>query len=54
LYGSTGDIGTTDKPSYNGAILLVARVGANAGYLQYVNGEFGVTDNTLVVNASEE
>ena len=54
LYGSTGVIGTTDKPSYNGAILLVARVGANAGYLQYVNGEFGVTDNTLVVNASED
>ena len=32
---------------------MVARVGANAGYLQYVNGEFGVTDNTLVVNAHD-
>ena len=53
LYGSTGVIGTTDKPSYKGEILLVARVGANAGYLQYVNGEFGVTDNTLVVNAHD-
>ena len=53
MYGSTGVIGTTDKPSYKGEILLVARVGANAGYLQYVNGEFGVTDNTLVVNAHD-
>ena len=53
LYGSTGIIGKTKTPTYKGEIVLVARVGANAGLLQYVNDEFGVTDNTLVVNAHE-
>lgn len=49
LYGSTGIIGTTNKPSYNGAMLLVARVGANAGKLQIINEECGVSDNTLII-----
>lgn len=53
LYGSTGIIGKTKTSTYKGEIVLVARVGANAGLLQYVNDEFGVTDNTLVVNAHE-
>lgn len=49
LYGSTGIIGTTNKPSHNGAMLLVARVGANAGKLQIINEECGVSDNTLII-----
>lgn len=49
LYGSTGIIGTTNKPSYNGTMLLVARVGANAGKLQIINEECGVSDNTLII-----
>ena len=49
LYGSTGIIGTTNKSSYNGAMLLVARVGANAGKLQIINEECGVSDNTLII-----
>ena len=49
LYGSTGIIGTTNRPSYNGAMLLVARVGANAGKLQIINEECGVSDNTLII-----
>ena len=49
LYGSTGIIGTTNKPSYNGAMFLVARVGANAGKLQIINEECGVSDNTLII-----
>ena len=53
LYGSTGVIGTTDIATYKGEIVLVARVGANAGLIQLVNDEFGVTDNTLVVNAHD-
>ncbi len=30
-------------------MLLVARVGANAGYLQLINEQCGITDNTLIV-----
>ena len=54
LYGSTGIIGRTEKASYYGDFILVARVGANAGLLNKVNGKFGVTDNTLVVNLKKK
>lgn len=50
LYGSTGIIGRTENVSYEGDFILVARVGANAGLLNKVNGKFGVTDNTLVID----
>lgn len=50
LYGSTGIIGTSNIPSYSGHFILVARVGANAGLLNKVSGNFGVTDNTLVIH----
>ena len=53
LYGSTGIIGTTDKPSHNGRMLLVARVGANAGKLQLINVECGISDNTLIIKPKE-
>jgi type I restriction enzyme S subunit len=49
LYGSTGIIGKTDRGSYEGSFILVARVGANAGFLNRVEGKFGVTDNTLIL-----
>lgn len=49
LYGSTGAIGKTKKATFEGSYILVARVGANAGYLNKVAGKFGVTDNTLVL-----
>jgi type I restriction enzyme S subunit len=49
LYGSTGVIGKTQQRSYGGNYLLVARVGANAGFVTKATGEFGVTDNTLVI-----
>jgi len=52
LYGSTGIIGKTITPSFNGPHILVARVGANAGLLTKANGQFGATDNTLVVSLS--
>ena len=51
LYGSTGIIGMTTNPSYTEELILVARVGANAGQLQVTNTPCGVTDNTLVINA---
>ncbi|MBW7942417.1 MAG: restriction endonuclease subunit S [Candidatus Kuenenia stuttgartiensis] len=50
LYGSTGIIGKTNSVSYDGDFILVARVGANAGFLNRVNSKFGVTDNTLVIS----
>ena len=49
LYGSTGVIGKTANADYFGDMLLVARVGANAGSLQLVNENCGITDNTLII-----
>ena len=49
VYGSTGAIGKCDKYKYSGERLLVARVGANAGYVYAVDGEYDVSDNTLMV-----
>lgn len=54
LYGSTGIIGKTGTPSYNGDYILVARVGANAGFLNRAKGNFGVTDNTLVIDLKKD
>jgi len=53
LYGSTGIIGKTLNNSYQGTFILVARVGANAGFLTKAKGSFGVTDNTLVVDLQQ-
>ncbi|AXJ00687.1 type I restriction enzyme, S subunit [Cyclonatronum proteinivorum] len=53
LYGSTGIIGKTENASYEGDYILVARVGANAGLLNRALGQFGVTDNTLVINLKD-
>ncbi|WP_315724874.1 MULTISPECIES: restriction endonuclease subunit S [unclassified Bradyrhizobium] len=50
LYGSTGVIGKTARASYHVPHILVARVGANAGHLTRAAGQFGVTDNTLVIS----
>lgn len=50
LYGSTGIIGKTNIASYSGNYILVARVGANAGFLTRTTENFGVTDNTLVIS----
>lgn len=49
LFGSTGQIGWTEEGIYSGSAVLVARVGANAGYVYSVDGRYGVTDNTLIV-----
>ena len=53
VFGSTGIIGHTEKPAYEGKAILVARVGANAGTLNIVTGQYGVTDNTIIVSTSE-
>lgn len=53
LYGSTGIIGYTNENDYSGKCILVARVGANAGNLYKVDGEYSVTDNTLMLFTNE-
>lgn len=50
VYGSTGIIGYTDISVYDGLMILIARVGANAGFTYYVNGRYDVSDNTLILN----
>jgi type I restriction enzyme, S subunit len=49
VYGSTGIIGRSTQNDYSGKAILIARVGANAGKLSVVDGEYGVTDNTVIV-----
>ncbi len=49
VHGSTGVIGQCHSPDYTGRVILVARVGANAGRLNMVDGEYGVTDNTIIL-----
>ena len=53
VYGSTGIIGFTEFPEYEGEAILVARVGANAGRINVVSGKYGVTDNTLLIRLSD-
>ena len=49
VYGSTGLIGFTTDAAYSGNVLLIARVGANAGRVNAVSGRFDVSDNTLII-----
>ena len=53
VYGSTGIIGNTNNASHAGEVILVARVGANAGKLNLVTGKFGVTDNTIIIRLKD-
>jgi len=52
VYGSTGVIGYCDMSDYTGDAILVARVGANAGTINFVSDEYCVTDNTIIVRFS--
>lgn len=54
VYGSTGIIAMTDNPQYSKINILIARVGANAGYVHIAEGEYDVSDNTLIVDIKEE
>ena len=51
LCGSTGIIGSCDCKEYSGEKILIARVGANAGTVNFHCGDCGVTDNTLVISS---
>ena len=53
LFGSTGVVGKTNTVEFDGDIVLVARVGANAGRVNYYSGQCAVTDNTLVIRVKD-
>ena len=53
VHGSTGIIGYTESPEYEGEAILVARVGANAGRINVVSGRYGVTDNTIMLRLGD-
>ena len=54
VYGSTGIISSTNNPVYEGRQILVARVGANAGYVHIADGQYDVSDNTLIVALKDD
>ena len=54
LIGSTGQIGFCDTADYSGELILIARVGANAGQVNFYSGDCGVSDNTLILNVNTE
>jgi type I restriction enzyme S subunit len=54
VYGSTSIIARTNKFVYNKTNILVARVGANAGYTHLAYGSYDVSDNTLIVDVRSE
>ena len=53
VYGSTGIIAYTENYSYCDERILIARVGANAGYTHMAFGKYDVSDNTLIVDLKE-
>jgi type I restriction enzyme S subunit len=54
IYGSTGIIGCSSISDYSGKRILIARVGANAGAVYWVDGQYNVSDNTLMIKLKEE
>lgn len=54
VYGSTGIIGMCESPVYNKRQLLVARVGANAGFVHLADGSYDVSDNTIIIDLSKD
>lgn len=54
IYGSTGIIGKTNNILINSPCCLIARVGANCGYVQYVNESCWITDNTIICTSREK
>lgn len=54
VYGSTGIIGMCESPVYNKPQILVARVGANAGFVHLADGSYDVSDNTIIIDLSKE
>ncbi len=53
IFGSTGIIGRTNNKVFDDKQILVARVGANAGYVHIAEGSYDVSDNTLIIQIKE-
>ena len=53
VYGSNGIIGWTNVKRYNSKIIL-GRVGAYCGSVEYCEGDFNATDNTLITECNED
>ena len=53
VFGSTGVIARTNEHVYDKEQILIARVGANAGYVHLADGKYDVSDNTIIVNVKE-
>ena len=53
VYGSNGIIGWTNVKKYNNKIIL-GRVGAYCGSVEYCEGDFNATDNTLITECNED
>lgn len=53
VFGSTGIIAYCDEFVFDKPLILVARVGANAGYVHLSYGKYDVTDNTLFIELLE-
>ena len=53
VYGSTGIIARSDNYLYDEDKLLIARVGANAGYVHIASGKYNVTDNALILDLKD-
>ena len=53
VYGSTGIISSTNTAVYNKKQILIARVGANAGYVHIADGQYDVSDNTLIADVKD-
>ena len=54
VYGSTGIIARTNIAPHNKTKILIARVGANAGYTHLAHGKYDVSDNTLMLDVKAE
>ena len=53
VFGSTGIIAYSDEFVFDKPLILVARVGANAGFVHLSYGKYDVTDNTLMIDLLE-
>ena len=53
IFGSTGVIGYKNYFDYEGEKITIARVGANAGRVNLIDGKFCISDNTLFVEINE-
>lgn len=54
VFGSTGIISYCDNYAFDKTQILVARVGANAGYVQIADNKYDVSDNTLIIDVKHD